>query len=398
MMDLETFTVALRNLRHQRLRSFLTLAGVIIGVAAIVALISVGEGLQNAVLNEFESIGLNTIAVEPGSGDFLETALSRTLSENDVEIMKRIDGVEVVIPFYYSNANAFYRKESSGVMIIGFDPEYTEHLERMGYMKLLEGRMLDPNDRYSFVIGENFAKNEFSNELGVKSRLEMGGKQFRIVGLLDEGGIMMGGSFGGMAWMHKDIVKSVFGVEDPMEIVVIAKSQDDVKKVVAEIEYELEKDHGSKDFYVMSMEQMLEGADMILGLIQLVLVGIAAISLAVGGIGIMNTMFMAVIERTREIGVMKAIGATNKKIRNMFILEAGFIGMVGGIIGALFGFGLALLIGFGSSVAGFSLPVDVSPVLFIEALIFAMIVGMISGYIPAKRASELDPVEALHYE
>lgn len=398
MIDLETFTVALRNIRHQRLRSFLTLAGVIIGVAAIVALISVGEGLQTAVLSEFEAIGLNTIAVEPGSGSFLETAISRTLSDNDVEIMERIDGVEAVIPLYYSNSNAFYRKESSGVMIIGFDPEYTAHLERMGYMKLLEGRMLDPNDRYSFIIGENFAKNAYSNELGVKSRLEMEGKQFRIIGILDEGGIMMGGSFGGMAWMHKDIVKSVFDVEDPMEIMVIAKSQDDVKRVVEEIEYELEKDHGSKDFYVMSMEQMLEGADMVLGLIQLVLVGIAAISLAVGGIGIMNTMFMAVLERTREIGVMKALGATNKKIRNMFIIEAGFIGMVGGIIGAGFGFMLALIIGFGSTLAGFSLPVEVSPVLFIEALIFAMIVGMISGYIPAKKASEMDPVEALHYE
>jgi len=398
MIDLETFTVALRNLRHQRLRSFLTLAGVIIGVAAIVALISVGDGLQNAVLSEFESIGLNTIAVEPGSGSFLETAVSRTLSDNDVKIMENIDGVEAVMPFYETTSNAFYRKESAGIFIIGIDPAQNERLEQMGYMKLLEGRMLDPNDRYSFVIGENFAKNAFTNELGVKSRLEMEEKQFRIIGLLDEGGIMMGGSFGGMAWMHKDIVKSVFGVEDPMEIMVIAKSQDDVKKVVAEIEYELEKDHGSKDFYVMSMEQMLEGADMVLGLIQLVLVGIAAISLAVGGIGIMNTMFIAVMERTREIGVMKAIGATNKKIMNMFILEAGFIGMVGGIIGALVGFGLALIIGFGSSLAGFSLPVNVSPVLFVEALIFAMIVGMVSGYIPAKRASELDPVEALHYE
>jgi len=398
MIDLETFTVALKNIRHQRLRSFLTLAGVIIGVAAIVALISVGDGLQTAVMSEFESIGLNTIVIEPGSGSFLETAISRTLSDNDVKIMERIDGVEAVIPFYYSNANAFYRKESRGVMVIGFDPEHTEHLERMGYMTLLEGRMLDPNDRYSFIIGENFAKDAFSNELSVKSRLEMEGKQFRIIGLLDEAGIMMGGSFGGMAWMHKDVVKSVFDVEDPMEIIVIANSQDDVKKVVAEIEYELEKDHGSKDFYVMSMEQMLEGADMVLGLIQLVLVGIAAISLAVGGIGIMNTMFMSVMERTREIGVMKALGATNKKIRNMFIIEAGFIGMVGGVVGALFGFGLALLIGFGSSASGFSLPVEVSPVLFAEALIFAMIVGMISGYVPAKKASELDPVEALHYE
>ncbi len=398
MIDLETFTVALRNIRHQRLRSFLTLAGVIIGVAAIVALISVGDGLQNAVLSEFESIGLNTIAVEPGSGGFLETAISRTLSDNDVEIMERINGVEAVIPLYYSNSNAFYRKESSGVMIIGFDPRHTEHLERMGYMNLLEGRMLESNDRYSFIIGENFTKNAFSNELGVKSRLEMEEKQFRIIGILDEGGIMMGGGFGGMAWMNKDIVKSVFDVEDPMEIMVIANSQDDVKRIVAEIEYELEKDHGSKDFYVMSMEQMLEGADMVLGLIQLVLVGIAAISLAVGGIGIMNTMFMAVLERTREIGVMKALGATNKKIRNMFIIEAGFIGIVGGILGSLFGFSLALLIGFASNAAGFNLPIEISPILFVQALLFAMVVGMISGYIPAKRASELDPVEALHYE
>ena len=205
MIDFETFIVALRNLRHQRLRSFLTLAGVIIGVAAIVALISVGEGLQSAVLNEFEQIGLNTIAVEPGTGGFLETAISRTLSEDDIKIIERINSVEAVMPFYETASNAFYRKESEGVFIIGFNPEQNEHLEKMGYMKLLEGRMLSPNDRYSLIIGEQFAKNTFSNELGVKSRLEINGKQFRIVGLLDESGLMMGGgAIGGMAWMNMD--------------------------------------------------------------------------------------------------------------------------------------------------------------------------------------------------
>ena len=399
MLGNETFAVALKNLRHQRLRSFLTLAGVVIGIAAIVALISTGAGLQTAVTSQFEQMGLNAIFVEPGSGDMMSTAISRTLSDSDVEIIRDIPGVDAVIPYYETATIAKYREEEVGVFIIGIDPEHNEYVRDTGIMLVTEGRELDPNDRFSVLVGERFAREAYSNELGIRSHIEMNGKMFRIAGLLDEAGSGIAGmSVGNMIFAHKDILKSVFDEENPTELQVMAATNEDVPRIIEDIEYELEKDHGTKDFFVMSTEQLLEGAGLVFGIINLVLVGIAAISLLVGGIGIMNTMFMAVLERTREVGVMKAIGATNRKIRNIFLIEAGLVGVAGGIIGSLIGFSFSAIISFAASTAGFDLPVQISIILFLQAIFFAMIVGMIAGYIPAKRASELDPVEALRYE
>lgn len=398
-MDTEIFAVALKNIRHQRIRSFLTLAGVIIGVAAIVALISVGNGLQSAVTGQFEKIGLNTVFVEPGSGDMLSTVVSKTLSDRDITIIEGIPGVEAVIPLYETSATVTYREESTGAILIGFDPQQNELLEKIGYMDIIEGRKLDPNDRYSVIVGKNFVEKAYSKEIGVHTYIEMKGKKFRIIGILDESGMSMGGiSVGNMFFMHKDVMKEVFNETRPTELGVITTSQDDVDRVVERIEYLLENDHGVKDFYVMSTQQILEGANSVMGIIQLVLVGIAGISLLVGGIGIMNTMFMAIMERTREIGVMKAIGATNRRIMDMFLLEAGMIGAVGGVLGSLVGFVFSFIISYAATFAGLDLPTEISPILFVEAVLFAMIVGMIAGYVPAKRASQLDPVEALHYE
>ncbi len=395
----ETFAVALKNLRHQRIRSFLTLAGVIIGIAAIVALISLGNGLNIAVTQQFEKLGMNSIYVEPGNSMGLETAIARTLTDRDVELLEDIQGVEVVIPFYETSGTAVHRNESEGVFILGFNPEHNDNLREMGFMDVEIGRELDVNDRYSVLVGRRFAEKAYEKELGLRSHIELEGKKFRVIGIVSDSGMSIGGiSVGNVVYMHKDIIGELYGEEDPVEIQVNATTQEDVPAVVERIEYELEKDHGEKDFYVMSTEQILTGANMVIGIIQLVLVGIAAISLAVGGIGIMNTMFMSVMERTREIGIMKAIGATNKVVRNIFILEAGLIGAVGGVIGSAIGFGFSVIVSIGASATGFDLPVEFSLLLFAEAMLFALVVGMISGYIPARRASELDPVEALRYE
>jgi putative ABC transport system permease protein len=399
-VDKELFSIAFRNLKTQKMRSSLTLLGIVIGIAAIIALVSLGEGLNLAVTEQFEKLGMETLFVEPGSGEnVMSTAVSRALRDDDIGIIEGIPGVEGAMGFYETVAIAEFRGKNTSVFIIGFDPKKVQYLEDSGYIDLVKGRMLEPNDRYAVIIPERFANEGYHEEtLRVRDILEINGQKFKIVGISkDMGGTLGGLAPGNMVWFPKETVQDFFGEEDPVEIAVMATDRGVVDEVAEKITERLKRAHGEEDFYVMTTENMLEAFGAILGVIQFVLVLLAGISLFVGGIGIMNTMLMAVMERTKEIGVMKAIGATNTKVLSIFLAEAALIGGVGGAIGVAFG----LLIAFGVSVIatamGFGLPVGLNILGIIGAIAFAMGVGMVAGFIPARRAALLEPVEALRY-
>ena len=202
---------------------------------------------------------------------------------------------------------------------------------------------------------------------------------------------------------RENLPKTIKAVIDenatPFRIAVKATSSAEVEPLKQRIRAALKKAHNNEeDFQVINAGQILEGVTSVLLLIEIVLVGIAAISLFVGGIGIMNTMLMAVIERTREIGIMKAVGATNAQVLSLFLVESGLIGLIGGIIGVALGLGIAFVISIIANSAGFGLPAVASPLLIAGAMLFALIVGIISGVIPARRAALLDPVEALRQQ
>ena len=211
-------------------------------------------------------------------------------------------------------------------------------------------------------------------------------------------------SFGGgpntgtSVFMTLDAFNKIATNVSPSIIFVKTDSGSDVNYAVTQIKSYMDKKYGAKSVTVSSSDDLLKQVNAILGVITLVIAGIGGISLIVGGIGIMNAMITAVLERTKEIGLMKALGAANERILVMFILEAGFIGLIGGIIGILLGYGISALISFIGTSSGFALTAVMTPEITIGALVFALIIGIVSGLLPAIRAANLDPVVALRYE
>ncbi|MBI4052935.1 MAG: ABC transporter permease [Candidatus Diapherotrites archaeon] len=395
-MAFETLRFALTNLKSQPLRSNLTVLSVIIGIASIVALVSLGQGVTNSFLGYFQSLGATTILVEPGSS-FAEAAFSR-VPESDLRLIEGVTGVEAAMGFYETSATAKYGSQTASLFVIGIDPDKIVYLEETGYMQLLRGRFLSGGDKYGILVHEEFLENAFDGKVGLRQSIEIKGKKFQLVGILKKSDVAFSSlSNTNIVWASKDTVKELFSEPDPTELAVKVVDKNKINEIAGRIEAKLERKHGEKKFQVLTPDNILEQTNAILGVLQVVVLAIAAISLVVGGIGIMNTMAMAVIDRTSEIGLMKAVGATNTKILSVFLAEAGMIGLFGGLLGTVSGY----LIAFGISavVSGqFAIPITVDLAFVAQVLGFSLLVGMISGFLPAQRAAKMDPTEALRYE
>lgn len=390
--------MAARNIRHQKTRANITILGIVIGIAAIVALVSLGQSLQGAIDTEFAQLGTDTIYLSPANNLGAASVFAR-IREEDLELIRQINGVKDVVPFYETAATAKYRNEEKGIFLIGIEPHQWSALDETGFGGITAGRPMEPNDEFVILLPERSARNMFDKPLGLRERVEIKGRQYRIIGFLkeSESGLSGLGIFH-YGYVPAKTVQTEFNEKEATEGIVQIQSGATPSEVAAKIEDRFLRKYNDKRVNAQTNEALAGQAAGVIGAVQGFLGAIAALALLVGGLGIANTTLMNVLERYREIGTMKALGATKHTILGIFLAEAMLMGAIGGLIGSLVGLGLSALVSHLAKTAGFNLPFTINYAAIAGAILFAMLVGMIAGFIPARRGANLDPVESLRYE
>lgn len=389
------FRESFRNIMARGFRSQITVLALVIGIAAIVSLVSLGESLNAAVSEQFQQMGANNLMVTAGKS-FAETPFVK-LMENDREKIESVKGVEYASEIYISSKQIQFKNEYKTTLVVGVPADRIQNMVKAKMIELGEGKLLDGKQKFAALVGANLAEKGFSEQLKLKKDIKIDGTKFEIAGINKQSKNMMGSFFNNAVIVNNDTLQKISSETlFPSRISVKIFDNYPVETAKKDIIAKLKKNHdNTEDFQVMDSKQVAETMASVIGIIQLVFVGIALISLLIGGIGIMNSMFMSVTERFKEIGVMKAVGATNSKVLAIFLAEAGMIGAIGGTIGAIFGTLVSTGISLIASQAGYPLPVILNLQIILGAILFACLVGMVSGVLPAKSAAELEPVEAI---
>ncbi|OYT27430.1 MAG: hypothetical protein B6U97_01535 [Candidatus Altiarchaeales archaeon ex4484_96] len=400
------FKLAIDGIKHRKLRTGLTMMGVFVGIIAVVALISLGQGLQNLINEQFESVGGDKLSVIPGGEDALMAGVpgselvSAKLHESDLEVIERVRGVDKAAGTIMSTGIVEICGKKKVVTVFGIptEPERLSLLKELDYFQIEEGRYLKQGDKYKAHIAAKTC-DVLDEELDVGDKLTLEGHQFDIVGKNKETGTPVHDQ---KISIPLETAQDVFNKTDEYSMISIKIDEGaDINEVEERIEERLRKhrdvEEGKEDFAVESPQSLLGVFLDIINMVTLVLAGIAGISLIVGGIGIMTTMYTSVLERTRQIGIMKSVGARNSDILLMFVIEAGLLGLVGGVIGVILGILLSLGGEYLVRMYIVTYSIYVSSELVVGAIMFSFLIGCISGYFPAKRASEMKPVDALRY-
>ncbi|MEA3514285.1 MAG: ABC transporter permease [Nanoarchaeota archaeon] len=393
------------NIRKRKLRSWLTMIGIFIGIAAVVSLISLGQGLQKYMDDEFEKLGRDKIMIMPKGafGPMAEGA--STFTDKDIKAIKKVVGITDVTGMSYKFAKLEFNDVVRYYLAIGVptDEQRTLFDELFLSYDIEFGRNIKKGDKYKVVLGHYYYDRElFEKNVNLRDTIKVNDIEFKTVGFYE---IIGNPGDDQQIYIPQDTLEEIYDIEDEYNML-IAKTSSAITplKGAEKIEKALRKsrdvEEGQEDFSVQTTEELLETYNVILNIVNLVLIGIAAISLLVGGIGIMNTMYTAVIERTKEIGIMKAIGAKNSSIMTLFVIESGILGALGGAIGVAIGMAFSKSVEvIATAVLQTTLLQAYFPwYLIVGSLAFAFVVGTISGLLPARQAAHLKPVDALRYE
>jgi putative ABC transport system permease protein len=414
----DSIRISFSTLRTNKMRSALTMLGIIIGVGSVIIMMSLGRGAQNLIIGQIQSMGSNSIYIEPGSYDpsggfgmemAMEEMTIKTLKLKDLESVKKDSMVDMAYPMVYGSARAVYRNEDEKITFIGTTPEAYE----MDDWHAFNGRDINEDDVKSVAkvatLGYKITKDLFGEEDPVGKTIRIKKTNLKVIGVMEERGMEMFQNYDEYVYIPVTTAqKLLLGTDHLNAITVRAKNESVIDPLMENIRLILRENHNiynpegdlsKDDFKVMSQVEATNMVKQITGVLTAFLSSIAAIALIVGGIGIMNIMLVSVTERTREIGLRKAVGARNKDIMKQFLIESVTLTLFGGIIGFIGGISFSLVTSIVLSKVlntnwAFSIPFGA----VVLAFGVATIIGLVFGIYPAKKAAKLNPIEALRHE
>lgn len=394
-------TLTWKGLRHRPLRSWLTVLGVVIGIMLVVIILALGAGIQNAITQKLQMFGTDLISIAPGkeTNPFLGLVGGQKFREEDLEALESIPGIKFVEPELLETLNVEFKGEKKSTLVHGlYWKESIELIEGAEGFRLEEGRYPLNDDVSEMVLGSKAASSLFKNRVRVGDEIIVKAKRLRVVGIFSPLGDAASDN---IIFMSIKIFRNITGlgkVAGSANVKIEPGANIDL--VVTQIKAQLSKQEVVRDFAVITPEKANRLIGGVLSIIELVLAMLALISLVVGAVGITNTMYTSVIERTKQIGIMKAVGASDDAILSVFLIESGCIGLIGGLIGIVSGIFSAYLIGFASAYFGIHGIFSFASIDFfglLVVLVITFITGIIAGILPARQAARMEPAEALRY-
>ncbi|MCK4555080.1 MAG: ABC transporter permease [Candidatus Aenigmarchaeota archaeon] len=406
------FKHALNMVLHSKLRSWLTITGIVIGVAAVIAIMSLGEGLQQSMDSQLSGLGGDILTLTAGASKGTSifgmrggsksgfdaaqaTDAEVSLTRTDVQALRGISDIALIDTNIRGNVDVSYLGKTGSVSLTGVDQKVWSQITTS---KIKEGRMLDSADQNVVIIGGRLASTYFDRPIGINKMITIEDSVFRVVGVLDDTSTNV---YMPISMAYRVLEEKETGVYD--SIIIKVRDEELLNETITKIDSKLmavrHVTEKTKDFTITSNKQIQDARTEALGTMKTFLLAIAAVSLLVGAIGVANTMFTSVLEKTKEIGIMKAIGARNRDILLIFLFNAGLIGFIGGTLGVLFGAAISSLM---ASLTGAMPMAKGGTLVTLDAVAIALFVsvavGIISGLIPAYQASKLKPVDALRFE
>ncbi|HYB72965.1 MAG TPA: ABC transporter permease [Candidatus Sulfotelmatobacter sp.] len=402
-MDLrETVTLALEALAANRIRSALTMLGVVMGVAAVIILVSLGAGARTYITSEITNLGTNLLIVTPGKTQLHgglhppgEDTVRKLTYEDAQTLKRRATLLKETVPIVLGSGRMKSGNTSRDTSVVGVTPEYLPARN----LRVALGSFFSQEDvearRPVAVLGHKVRLDLFGVDNPLGRFVTLADARYRVIGVMEPKGMSLGFDIDNTAFVPVRSAQELFATDRLFEILTSVRSADGIEQATAQIREILMRRHGNReDFTIVSQGAMLDVLTNVVNILTAALAGIGGISLFVGGIGIMNIMLVAVRERTREIGIRKAVGARRRDILGQFLAEAVALSLMGGTIGILLGVGTARLLP-----ALFAyVPTEVSAAMVALAFLFSAAVGVFFGVYPARRAANLDPIVALRYE
>ena len=391
MRPAEYLQIAYTNIKQRKLRTALTVLGIVIAITTIFALISIGQGLENGVKEQFKKIGTNRLYVTAKGSSI--TNFQSGLTINDVDLLEGMGEFEWVNPYLQDRVSVEYNKKTEILSLFG---TVTDNLDKRWEdvdFQIQEGRLFKSGEKYSVIIGYKVATDTFGREIHLNENLNIEGQRFKIVGILEEIGSPEDDN---TVQMPIETAQELLNKKDQVSVIELVAKNTDLTEIAKKATRILEKKRGEDTIDIVTPDQLLQQFSTILSIVNTILGAIAGISLVVGGIGIMNSIYTSVLERKKEIGIMKAIGARNRVILILFLTEAAIVGFLGGVIGIIFGFGIAKIAQFGAELSGYKLLIiTADPYLIGGSITFAVIFGIFAGFLPARIAMKKQIVEVL---